>query len=127
MRSVRGLPSHSSTSWPRGANLFYAVIILSFSAASINSSPPPTSTLFPQESFSSTPASSTHFNASQVSISESTSTPPPLNYNPTDEGSSGHIFTNQFVLEIEGGESTAKDFAEKHGFTYLGQVSMIKI
>lgn len=131
MRSVRGYPSHSSTSWPRGANLFYAVIILSFSAASINSSPPPESTVSSlslssssKESLNSSPASSTHFSASQVSISESTSTtPPPLRYNSPDDASSGPILTNQFVLEIQGGEDSARNFAEKHGFTYLGQVS----
>lgn len=44
------------------------------------------------------------------------------NEDETNQGS-GVIYTNQFVLKIPGGESAAKEFASKHGFIYLDQVS----
>lgn len=150
MKGFRGLTSYLSTSRLRGANIFYAaMIIFSFSAASINSSPSPaqpppsspmlklitnttttsslslysTSSVPLKESSYSSPASSNHFTSSQVSISEATSKTPSVHYNSPDEWSAP-IFTNQFVLEIKGGEPSAKEFAHKHGFIYLGQVSI---
>lgn len=138
MRCVRSSPSQSSTFWPRGANVIYAVIILSFSAASINSSPSSPSPL--KESLTTSPASTTHFPTSQLTISEFTAT----SYSPfvhsvspstttstshpngiDDASSLGPLFSNQFVLEIKGGEEAAKTFAESRGFIYLGQVSAI--
>ena len=136
MRWLRSLPSQSLTSWPRGANVIYAVIILSFSAASINSSPSSKSTL--KEPLNTPPASTTHFSTSQLTISEFTSTslPLPLTTNASSTASPLHkgvdntlssppVYSNQFVLEIQGGEDAAKSFATTHGFIYLGQVSVI--
>lgn len=136
MRWLRSSPSQSLTSWPRGANVIYAVIILSFSAASINSSPSPKSTL--KEPSNTSPASTTHFSTSQLTISEFTSSSHPLAFttnssstvsplhNALDNSlSSTPVYSNQFVLEIQGGEDAAKLFATTHGFVYLGQVSVI--
>ena len=37
---------------------------------------------------------------------------------------SGHrYYTNQWAVQIEGGERVARDTAEKHGFVYAGQVT----
>lgn len=33
------------------------------------------------------------------------------------------VFTDQFVVQVEGGPDVAKDLAKKHGFTYHAQVS----
>lgn len=33
------------------------------------------------------------------------------------------VFTDQFVVQVEGGPEVAKDLAKKHGFTYHAQVS----
>lgn len=137
MRWFRSLPSQVSTSWPRGANVIYAVIILSFSAASINSSPSSSPHL--KQRLNTPPASTTHFSISQLTISEFASTSLPLpattNANPPsphlhngiddDSPSSTPVYSNQFVLEIQGGEDAAKSFATTHGFIYLGQVSVI--
>ena len=33
------------------------------------------------------------------------------------------VFTDQFVVQVDGGPEVAKDLANKHGFTYHAQVS----
>lgn len=35
---------------------------------------------------------------------------------------SAHIYTDQFVVHVEGGAELARELANKHGFEYLGQV-----
>lgn len=34
-----------------------------------------------------------------------------------------YLYSDQFVLHVEGGPSSAHELARKHGFIYLGQVS----
>lgn len=39
--------------------------------------------------------------------------------------SSEPIYTDQFVVNVDGGPDVARDLASKHGFQYLGQVSSV--
>lgn len=40
----------------------------------------------------------------------------------TQSSKGGQVYTNQFAVEIHGGEAAAAEVARRHGFIYQGQV-----